>query len=273
MSQSDAGSGATSFGKVVVLGVGNMGGAIVRGLLAAGVDTGQLLGVEPAHRHDQLSSDLGIAFTDDAAAAVADADVLLVAVKPNMVASVLADLPVTERTLVISIAAGITTTTLEGLVPRARVVRVMPNTAALVGEGMAGISGGSSARPEDVETAVRLLSAVGRAVVVPESQQDLVVAASGSGIAYFFMVAEAMIEAGVTLGLTRAQAGDLVRQTIAGASAMLATGEHPVVLREQVTSPGGTTAAALSTLEAHGLRSAILDAMVAARDKSAALGG
>ncbi|MGA4668861.1 pyrroline-5-carboxylate reductase [Propionibacteriaceae bacterium Y1923] len=262
----------SNFGRLTMIGAGNMGGAILSGLVSAGADPALLTAVEafPARR-DQLAADLGINVTDNAAEAVADADVIMVAVKPKQVADALAGLPVRDGVLVVSIAAGVSTEVLEGLLPTARVVRVMPNTAALVGQGLAGISGGASARPEDVKVAVELLSSVGTAVVVPESQQDLITATSGSGIAYLFMVAESMIEAAVTLGLTRAQAGDIVRQTFVGASEMLATGEHPVILREQVTSPGGTTAAALATLEAHGLRTAILDAMTAVVDKSSKL--
>lgn len=263
---------STGFGRLTMIGAGNMGGAILSGLVAGGADPTMITAVEayPARR-EQLAEELGIHVTADAAAAVADADVVVVAVKPKQVAEALTGLPVREGALVVSIAAGIPTSTLQELVPAAHVVRVMPNTAALVGQGLAGISGGSSARPHDIDVAVELLSTVGRTVVVPESQQDLITASSGSGIAYLFMVAESMIDSAVALGLTRAQADDIVRQTFAGASAMLATGTHPVILREQVTSPGGTTAAGLATLEAHGLRTAILQAMTAVVEKSSRL--
>ncbi|MGA4506317.1 pyrroline-5-carboxylate reductase [Propionibacteriaceae bacterium G1746] len=270
MSEPQAGAG---FGRIAVIGAGNMGGAILHGLIKAGTNPSDVVAAEPsAARREALEADLGIGTTADAAEAVEGADVVLVAVKPQYVVEVLTGLPIRDGALLVSIAAGVTIATLEAAVPQAHVVRVMPNTAALVGEGMAGLSAGSSATADDLGTATALLSTVGRAVVVPESQQDLVVAASGSGIAYLFLVAEAMIEGGVTLGLTRAQADELVRQTFAGASAMLANGEHPTILREQVTSPGGTTAAALAELDAHGLRTAILAAMTAARDKSRALG-
>lgn len=261
-----------NFGRLTMIGAGNMGGAILSGLVAQGADPSMITAVEASKpRRDQLAADLGINVTADVAQGVAQADVIMVAVKPKQVAAALGGLPVREGVLVVSIAAGVSTEVLEGLLPTARVVRVMPNTAALVGQGMAGISGGASARDEDVDLAVELLSSVGTAVVVPESQQDLITATSGSGIAYLFLVAEAMIESAVALGLTRAQAGDIVRQTFVGATEMLATGEHPVILREQVTSPGGTTAAALATLEAHGLRTAFLDAMTAVVEKSSKL--
>ena len=261
-------------GRLAMLGAGSMGRAILQGLLAAGVGTDQLVatGRNP-ERLAQLAADLGIEVTDDNAAAVRDADVVVIAVKPKDVLALVEGLSFQEGTLLVSVAAGISAAALEAAAPTAHVVRVMPNTPARVGQGMSGISGGASATDEDVERAARLMSAVGRAVVVPENQQDLVVAACGSGVAYLFLVAEAMIESGVTLGLTRAQAAEMVTQTFTGASAMLATGEHPAMLREAVTSPGGTTAAALRTLEAHGVRTAFHEAMTAARDASAALGG
>lgn len=263
---------SVDLGHLTMIGAGNMGGAILQGLIAGGTDPASITAVEASvARREQLVSELGINATDDAAAAVAAADVVVVAVKPKQVVEALTGLPVREGALIVSIAAGISTEVLEALVPKAHVVRVMPNTAALVGQGMAGISGGRSARPADIEVAVALLSTVGRAVVIDESQQDLITASSGSGIAYLFMVAEAMIDGAVALGMTRPQASDVVRQTFVGASAMLATGEHPAILREQVTSPGGTTAAALATLEAHGLRTAILDAMTAVVEKSSNL--
>jgi pyrroline-5-carboxylate reductase len=149
----------------------------------------------------------------------------------------------------------------------------MPNTPALVGQGMAALSPGSSCTPQQLEQVRALLGASGRTVVVPESQQDAVTAVSGSGPAYVFYVADAMIEAGVMLGLSRATSAELTVQTLLGAATMLSeTGTHPVLLREAVTSPGGTTAAALRQLDAHGVRAAFLDAMEACRDRSRELG-
>lgn len=259
-------------GRLALIGGGNMGRTILSGLLAAGVAPYQLVATARSAESRAKLAALGIQAIEDNAVAVTGAETVVLAVKPKDVLALAHDLPIESGTLLVSVAAGISTAALEGAVPGARVVRAMPNTPAAVGEGMTGISGGASAGPEDVERAAALLGSVGKVVEVPESQQDLVVAASGSGVAYLFLVAEAMIEAGVTLGLTRAQAGELVQQTFTGASAMLATGEHPTLLREAVTSPGGTTAAALQVLESHGLRTAFLEAMTAARDRSAELG-
>lgn len=174
----------------------------------------------------------------------------------------------------ISLAAGVQTAFLEDHLPTGTaVVRVMPNTPALVDEGMSAISPGSSCDRNHLAEAEALLAAVGRVKQVPERQQDAVTAISGSGPAYVFFVVESMIEAGVHLGLPRATATELAVQTTLGAAKMLReTGEHPAVLREQVTSPAGTTAAALRELERHGVRSAFLSALEAARDRSEQLG-
>ena len=174
---------------------------------------------------------------------------------------------------VVSLAAGITTAFIESRVPEGvAVVRVMPNTPALVDEGMAAISPGSHCDEEHLAEAEALLASTGRVLRVPEKQQDAVTAISGSGPAYIFFVVESMIEAGVHLGLPRATATELVVQTVVGSAKMLReTGDHPTVLREQVTSPGGTTAAALRELENHKVRAAFLAAMEAARDRSRAL--
>lgn len=149
----------------------------------------------------------------------------------------------------------------------------MPNTPMLVGEAMSAISPGKHATPEHVATVKDLLSHVGQVVEVPERQQDAVTALSGSGPAYFFYLVEAMIDAGILLGLPRALAGQLIIQSAVGAAKMLAEGQdHPVLLREAVTSPAGTTINAIRELEKHGVRAALLDAIEAARDRSEELG-
>ena len=175
--------------------------------------------------------------------------------------------------LVVSLAAGITTDYIEKHIPDGiAVVRVMPNTPALVDEGMAAISAGTHCDEEHLAAAEGMLSVTGRVVRVPEKQQDAVTAISGSGPAYLFFVVEAMIEAGVHLGLPRSTATELVVQTVVGSAKLLReTGTHPTVLREQVTSPGGTTAAAIRQLEDHKVRAAFIMAMEAARDRSVAL--
>jgi pyrroline-5-carboxylate reductase len=175
--------------------------------------------------------------------------------------------------LVVSLAAGITTAFLESRLPDGvAVVRVMPNTPALVDEGMAAIAPGSHCDDDHLAVAEGLLGSTGRVLRVPEKHMDAVTAISGTGPAYVFFVVESMIEAGVHLGLPRATATELVVQTLVGSAKMLReTGSHPVVLREQVTSPGGTTAAALRELEVHKVRAAFLAAMEAARNRSAEL--
>jgi pyrroline-5-carboxylate reductase len=172
--------------------------------------------------------------------------------------------------LLVSLAAGITTAFIESRVPAGvAVVRVMPNTPALVDEGMAAISPGSHCDDAHLAEAESLMASTGRVLRIPEKQQDAVTAISGSGPAYIFFVVESMIEAGVHLGLPRATATELVVQTLVGSAKMLReTGTHPTVLREQVTSPGGTTASALRELEIHRVRAAFLAAMEAARNRS-----
>jgi pyrroline-5-carboxylate reductase len=193
-------------------------------------------------------------------------------VKPQDMGAVVDEIAgsVKPGALVVSLAAGITTEFLEQRLPAGTpVVRVMPNTPALVDQGMAAISPGAHCDDEHLAHAESLLSAVGKVVQVPEKHQDAVTAISGSGPAYIFYVTEAMIEAGVFLGLPRTTATELVVQTLYGAATMLReTGDHPSVLRENVTSPGGTTVAALRTLDDHKVRAAFISALEAARDRS-----
>lgn len=269
---------------VAVFGGGQIGEALLGGLLAAGHDPGDLAFVEPDEaRARTLAGRHGIAATDPARAVAHD--VLVVAVKPHQVPSVLDDVAARLREqshpapLVVSLAAGIPTVELERPLPEGvRVVRVMPNTPMLVGHAMCVLSPGRHAGADALDLVEGLLRSVGRTVRVPEPQQDVATALSGSGPAYVFLVSEAMIEAGVALGLPRATATEIVSATVEGAGVLLAgdgTGEgarHPALLRESVTSPGGTTAAALAVLEARGLRSALADAVTAARDRSLALG-
>jgi pyrroline-5-carboxylate reductase len=177
---------------------------------------------------------------------------------------------VTPANLIISIAAGIPTGFIEQRLPDGvPVVRVMSNTPVLVDEAMSVLSAGAHAGEEHLERTEKLLRAVGKVVRLPESQLDAVTALSGSGPAYFFYLVEAMIDAGILLGLPRAIAAELIVQTAIGSAVMLRdSGEHPVQLREAVTSPGGTTIAAIRELENHGVRAALLSALEAARDRS-----
>jgi pyrroline-5-carboxylate reductase len=176
--------------------------------------------------------------------------------------------------LVISIAAGVTLAALEGAVSENfRIIRAMPNTPALVGHGAAGYCLGTRATPADAATAQALLGAVGLAIQVPERLMDAVTGLSGSGPAYIYLVIEALADGGVRAGIPRVDALRLAAQTVLGSAAMvLETGEHPAVLKDMVTSPGGTTIAGLATLERHGVRSALIEAVTVAAERAAELG-
>jgi pyrroline-5-carboxylate reductase len=257
---------------VAILGAGKMGEALLSGLLRAGRASGDLLVTE---RHPERAAILESRYDVRAvttAQAAQSADTLLIAVKPQEMAVLLEELAraATPANLVISIAAGIPTAFIEERLPDGvPVVRVMSNTPVLVDEAMSAVSPGAHAGEEHLERTEKLLRAVGKCVRVPEAQLDAVTALSGSGPAYFFYLVEAMIDAGILLGLPRSIAAELIVQTAIGSAVMLRdSGEHPVQLREAVTSPGGTTIAAIRELENHGVRAALLSALEAARDRS-----
>jgi pyrroline-5-carboxylate reductase len=261
---------------IAVLGAGKIGEALLSGLLSAGRRVDELMFSERhAERSAELTTRYGLRSVDVATAAK-DADVLVVAVKPQDIEPLLDELApvIGPSTLVVSLCAGLPTALYERRLPAGiPVVRVMPNTPAVVGQAMSAISAGEHAGPEHLDVVEQILAAVGKVVRVPEAQQDAVTALSGSGPAYFFYLVEAMIDAGILLGLPRAVAEKLIIQSAVGAATMLAeTGEHPVILREAVTSPAGTTIMAIRELERHGVRAALLAAIEAARDRSAELG-
>lgn len=260
-------------GRVAVLGGGVMGEALMVAVLRSGVPAECVVVAEKREaRAAELARTRGVETTPSALEAVAGADVVIVAVKPQDVAGVLAEVrpALTPGVLVISAAAGLSLDFYEARLPAGTpVVRVMPNTPAVVGQGAGAISGGSAAGPEHMVRAKRLLDPTGLVLTVPEDYLDAVTAISGSGPAYVFYLVDALAEAGVLLGLPRAQALDLAVATFRGAAALLTeTGEHPVVLRERVASPGGTTMSALHSLDAHGVRAGIMAAAIAARDRS-----
>ena len=264
--------------KIAIVGGGKIGEALLSGLLRAQQPAAATPIAVVEHypaRQAYLRERYGVPVLEFAEA-VSAADTVVIAVKPQDIDAVLAQLSATGTAgkLIVSVAAGITTARLEqGLPTGTAVVRCMPNTAALVDEAMTAVSAGSHASPEDLRRAQEMLSTVGKVVEVPESQLDAVTALSGSGPAYFFYRVEAMIDAGILLGLPRALAAELIVQSAVGSAVMLRdTGEHPVQLREAVTSPGGTTIAAIRELEKHAVRAALIAAIEAARDRSVELG-
>lgn len=275
MTDSTGSVNAVGEGQTAILGAGVMGETLLSGLVRAGRRVDKLLvGEKRAERAAELEERYGVAVVSNVEAA-SKADTIALVVKPQDMGAVLDEIAPVLRPgqLLVSLAAGITTAFIESRVPAGvAVVRVMPNTPALVDEGMAAISPGSHCDDTQLGEAESLMASVGKVLRIPERQQDAVTAISGSGPAYIFFVVESMIEAGVHLGLPRTTATDLVVQTVVGSAKMLReTGTHPTVLREQVTSPAGTTAAALRELEIHKVRAAFLAAMEAARDRSRAL--
>ena len=261
---------------IAIIGAGVMGETILAGLLDSGVATSDIVVAEKREaRIAELHECYAVVCTT-IHDAVSQAVTVFLVVKPQDVTAVLAEIaPVlASQALVISLAAGITTARLEqGLPDHAAVVRVMPNTPALLKQGMSAVSAGSRCSIEQRDYVVQLMSSVGKVVVVEESLQDAVTAVSGSGPAYIFYIAEAMSTAAKTLGLDAQTASTLVLQTIFGAATMLQeTGVAPEELRRQVSSPGGTTVAAINTLDAHGVREAFQAAMQAAHDRSIELG-
>jgi pyrroline-5-carboxylate reductase len=264
--------------RLAFIGGGNMAEALLRGILAAKrLAPEQVIVTDVrADRLAYLRDTYGIETSGGNVDAAAHADTVLLAVKPQVVTGVLDDLRrvITERQLVISIAAGISTATIaEAFLRPVRVVRVMPNTPALVLEGMSALARGTLATPEDLALARGLFEAVGKVVVVDEALMDAVTGLSGSGPAYVFLVIEALSDAGVKAGLPRDVATALAAQTVRGAAKMvLETGKHPGELKDMVTSPGGTTIAGLHALEQGAVRASLINAVEAATRRSQELG-
>ncbi|MDI5967695.1 pyrroline-5-carboxylate reductase [Streptomyces sp. SL13] len=258
--------------KVAVLGTGKIGEALLSGMIRAGWTPADLLvTTRREERAAELRDRYGVPTVTNAEAAKA-ADTLILAVKPQDMTALLDELAphLSPDKLVITAAAGVPTSVFEQrLAEGIAVVRVMPNTPVLVDEGMSVISAGSHATEAHLVRTEAIFDPVGKTLRVPESQQDAATALSGSGPAYFYYLVEAMTDAGILLGLPRAQAHNLIVQAAIGAAVMLRdSGEHPVKLREAVTSPAGTTINAIRELENHGVRAALLAALEAARDRS-----
>ncbi len=269
---------STDFQNICFIGGGQMAEALIKAVAVKGViPPSDIFCSEPLdERRRYLEKTYGIKTFSDNQEAAALAEVILLAVKPQVMDVVLADLKpvVTRDKLVISIAAGVTVFQLEaGLEKGTRVIRVMPNTPALVQEGAAALCRGTHALAHDMERALRLFGAVGKAVEVSESLMDAVTGLSGSGPAYCFLFIEALIQAGIREGLPRTTAAELAIQTVIGSARMCQeTRRHPQELVSMVTSPGGTTIHGIYHLEKQGLLAAVMDAVRAAAERSRELG-
>ena len=263
---------------IAFIGAGNMAEALVKGLLRAGVAAPQeiLCTDRRAERGPELQKAYGVRFTQSNVAAVKEAGIIVLSVKPQVMEKVLAEIgsSLGPSKLVISIAAGIPIAALERQVGHGvRVIRTMPNTPALVGAGATALSPGEHATEADLAQAKALFDAIGMTVVVDEPLLDAVTGLSGSGPAYIFLIIEALADGGVKAGLARAQSQALAAQTVFGSAKLLIeTGEHPGRLKDQVTSPGGTAIAGVHALELGGLRAALIAAVEAATDRSQELG-
>jgi len=262
---------------VAVLGVGAMGEALVSGLLGAGWSPAELsLCVRRGEHRDELAQRTGCDVSLDPMETVRGRDVIVVSVKPRDVADILKVLAgeITDDQTLLSLAAGVTTQTYEAQLGAVPVVRAMPNTPALVREGVTGIAAGSHAGTHHLDVAREVLGAVGSVRIMEETLLDAVTAVSGTGPAYVFLLAEALTEAAMREGLPRDVAESFVHQTIRGAGHLLTdTSKSPAQLRYEVTSPGGTTAAAMHVLEEKGFRAVVEDAVRAAAIRARELGG
>jgi pyrroline-5-carboxylate reductase len=280
--------------RIAIIGGGSIGEALLAGLLRAGRQTKDLVVAEKGSARAKFLADTYSVQVTSVGDAAENAVYVVVAVKPADVASVLGEIAEavaraendSVEQVFVTVAAGVTTAYFESKLPAgAPVIRVMPNAPVVVGGGVSAVARGSFATAEQLKDVMAIFDAVGGVLAVPESQIDAVTALSGSGPAYFFLMAEALVDAGVAVGLPRPVATDLVSQTMAGSAAMLLNGldrqqqdgastmdTTPAALRAMVTSPGGTTAAGLRELERGGLRAAVADAVAAAKTCSEQLG-
>lgn len=264
--------------RVGFLGAGKMAAALARGWLQAGLTRAdRVLGSDPLPQaREAFAAETGARTTADNAEVIAGSDLLLLAVKPQNTRTLLSEIrsAVTTRHLVVSIITGVTLRQLaEALGSEQRLVRVVPNTPCLVAASATGYAAAETASAADLALVERLFNAVGRALRLPESLLDAVTGLSGSGPAFVYVIIEALSDAGVRVGLPRDVATTLAAQTVLGGAKMvLETGQHPGVLKEMVTSPGGTTIAGLHALERGGLRAALMDAVEAAARRAAELG-
>ena len=257
--------------RVLLIGAGAMGGAILRGCLDHQVWKKEdvLIKGRTAESSRRDADAYGVSWSEDGHEA-GEVDMVVVAVKPGVVPQVLKEIAPYHPRRVLSIAAAVTISSLEEALPEGtEVIRVMPNTPASVGEGMTAIAPGTLASPEFIRDAQTIFDALGKEVVVSERQLDELGALSGAGPGYAFVIIDALADAGVLIGLPRKMAIEAAAQTLYGAAKMvLETGRHPAALRDEVTSPGGTTIAGIYAMEKRGLRAALIDGVKACLDKS-----
>ena len=263
--------------KIGFIGAGNMAEAIIRGLLNTGALSADQISASDVRqdRLEEIAKRYGIHPLSDNPLLAKRSDVIILSIKPQVMAGVLKEIAlVVEEKLFISIAAGIPTTFIRKLLPTtARLIRVMPNTPALVLEGATAVARSSGLDAGDLETAQEIFSAIGKVVVLEETLLDVVTGLSGSGPAYIAMVVEALADGGVKMGLDRQTAMALAVQTVLGTAKLLSeTGMHPAQLKDMVASPGGTTIAGISALEESGLRNALIAAVERATRRSTELG-
>ncbi|HEX3177856.1 MAG TPA: pyrroline-5-carboxylate reductase [Methylomirabilota bacterium] len=264
--------------KVGFVGGGNMGEALIRGLVESNLVPADAIVVSDVRRERtrQLADQYGVRALDGNAALVTEADVVILAVKPQIMAPVLREaMPaLTNRPLLISLAAGVSTATIQSVLGKyPRLIRVMPNTPALVLQGVTAIARTAGLDVDDLETAQEIFAAVGKVVVLDEDHMDAVTGLSGSGPAYVAIVIESLADGGVKMGLDRATAMTLATQTVLGAATLLSeTGLHPGALKDMVSSPGGTTIAGIAALEEGGIRTTFIRAVERATLRSRELG-
>lgn len=264
--------------KIGFIGTGNMGGAIIGGIIASSmVDSEDIIASDINENSlNGLKAKYAIETTISNVDAAEKADILFLSVKPNILPQVVAEIKdcIKEDIIIVSIAAGQSINTIEGLFEkRIKLVRIMPNTPALVGEGMTAISSNDYVTKEEMEQVIKICNSFGKSEVIGEDLMDAVIGVSGSSPAYIYMFVEAMADAAVAEGLPRAQAYKFAAQTVLGSAKMiLETGDHPGALKDMVCSPGGTTIEAVIELENRGLRSAVIQGVRSASKKSRMMG-
>jgi len=265
--------------KIAIIGTGNMGEALVSGLVGSGSSKPQNIICTDVRRHklDDIKSKYKVRTTTSNLKAVAEADIIIYAVKPQIMAATLAETAakLDMSKLVISIAAGVPLAAMESCISKdLRLIRVMPNIAAFVKEAASAIAAGAHATKEDISLAMEIFNSIGKCIFLKENYlMDAITGLSGSGPAYIFLIVDALADAGVKMGLARQDSLFLAAQTVLGAAKLLIeTQEHPGQLKDKVTSPGGTAISGLATLESGGLRTTLINAVEAATNRSKELG-